>query len=87
MQLINHVFIVAEHTFNENKIECFNFNEFNLASKFCRTFQKNGGVAIFTEKNFSSLIISIVPSLEKHFEITSIKVDCKGNQIIIIGLY
>lgn len=86
-ELSPDVLIVTENGFNDSNIELCKIHNYSLANYYCRSFQRGGGLAIFTKNEICYKQISLIDPIEIHFETIGISVLTKIGKILTVGVY
>lgn len=81
------IFVVSETSFSKTTKIHFQILNYNLVNEFSRENQKGGGVGIFSKINTVTSNWELPLAIEKHFEITGIKLSTNTLKLHIIGLY
>lgn len=72
-KVIPDVFVLSEHGFDRDSSKYLNFEHYNQANIYCRTYFEFGGVVIFPKKLLKFETFPIMLCEDKHFEASGIK--------------
>lgn len=82
------IFVVSEHGFPDDTINCFKIDNYTLAASYQRMHFKWGGVAIFTRPQIDYSLFKTPENIDLDFEVKAIKITSNPhNNLIVVGLY
>lgn len=84
-----HIICFTEHWANENKLPAIKFENFNIASAFCRTTYIHGGTLILARDEIwcKEILCCKKLTVDKHIECCAIKIKLCDRSVIILNIY